>query len=167
MLKEIFTYYRPAAVSYAHRWAYSRNPAYYDYDKLGGDCTSFISQCVFAGSGVMNYTPTFGWYYAGANSKSPSWSGVEYLRNFLVRKNGGPGPLAEETSVSGVAPGDVIQLLFDGEVFQHSLLVVEAGPEPTADTILVATHSEDQDNKPLSAYQYQRARFLHILHVNR
>jgi hypothetical protein len=36
-------YDRSAAVAYAHKWAYSRNPAYYNYDKLGGDCTNFAS----------------------------------------------------------------------------------------------------------------------------
>ena len=56
-------YDRNAVVLYAHQWAYGRNPAFYDYEHLGGDCTNFASQCVFAGSGVMNFTPTFGWYY--------------------------------------------------------------------------------------------------------
>ena len=37
-------YDRRAAVLYAHRWAYGRNPAFYDYEGLGGDCTNFASQ---------------------------------------------------------------------------------------------------------------------------
>ena len=37
-------YDRERAVAYAHQWAYSRNPAYYDFSVLGGDCTNFISQ---------------------------------------------------------------------------------------------------------------------------
>ena len=52
-------YDRSAAVLYAHQWAYGRNPAFYDYENVGGDCTNFASQCVFAGSGVMNFTPDF------------------------------------------------------------------------------------------------------------
>ena len=67
-------YDRSAAVLYAHQWAYGRNPAFYDYENVGGDCTNFASQCVFAGSGVMNFTPDFGWYYIDANQKSPSWT---------------------------------------------------------------------------------------------
>ena len=39
-------YDRAAAVLYAHRWAYGRNPAFYDYEELGGDCTNFASQCL-------------------------------------------------------------------------------------------------------------------------
>ena len=42
-------YDRRAAVLYAHRWAYGRNPAFYDYEHLGGDCTNFASQCIYAG----------------------------------------------------------------------------------------------------------------------
>ena len=37
-------YDRRAAVRYANRWAFGRNPAYYDYEEVGGDCTSFASQ---------------------------------------------------------------------------------------------------------------------------
>lgn len=46
-------YDRAAAVAYAHRWAFRRNPAYYDYEKIGGDCTNYASQCLYAGSGIM------------------------------------------------------------------------------------------------------------------
>lgn len=42
----------------------------------GGDCTNFVSQCIFAGSGIMNHNKRTGWYYINGNKKSPSWSGV-------------------------------------------------------------------------------------------
>ena len=67
-------YDRQAAVAYAHRWAYLRNPAFYNFDKLGGDCTNFASQCLYAGAGVMDYTPTFGWYYNSQYSRAPAWT---------------------------------------------------------------------------------------------
>ena len=53
----LYPYDRQAAVDYAHRWAYHRNPNFYNFDELGGDCTNFASQCLYAGTGVMNYTP--------------------------------------------------------------------------------------------------------------
>lgn len=90
-------YDRLEAVIYAHRWAYGRNPAFYDYEEIGGDCTNYASQCIYVGTGVMNYTPTFGWYYINSNDKSPSWTGVEFLRDFLVR---------EERSAGAGSPGD-------------------------------------------------------------
>ena len=63
-------YNRANAVAYAKKWAYGRNPKYYDFSDLGGDCTNFASQCIYAGSGVMNYTPTYGWYYISVNNSA-------------------------------------------------------------------------------------------------
>lgn len=167
MMKGIYEYDRDSAVAYAHRWAYSRNPAYYDYEKIGGDCTNFVSQCLYAGAYVMNYDTTTGWFYISANHKSPSWSGVPFLRNFLVNNAGGPGPFARETTQAEMVPGDVIQLLFDGKTFQHSLIVVSTGPVPAADNILVATHTDDSDYRALNTYTYEKIRFLHIMYVHR
>ena len=155
-------YDRAAAVRYAHRWAYGRNPRFYDYENLGGDCTNFASQCIFAGSGIMNYTPTYGWYYIDANQKAPAWTGVEYLWNFLARRPVSVGPIGEPCELKDLRPGDLIQLSFDGERFQHSPIVVFAGRPTTPENILVAAHSYDADNRPLSTYEYQKARYLHI-----
>ena len=155
-------YDRKAAVMYAHRWAYGRNPAYYDYEKLGGDCTNFASQCIFAGSGVMNFTPTFGWYYIDANQKAPAWTGVMYLWNFLTRKGISVGPVGEPCRLEDLRPGDIVQLSFKGTDFQHSPVVVSVGSVPTLENTLVAAHSYDADNRPLSTYEFRDIRYLHI-----
>ena len=42
-------------IKYAKKWALSRNPKYYDFDSIGGDCTNFISQCIYAGAKIMNF----------------------------------------------------------------------------------------------------------------
>ena len=102
---KLFPYDRAAAVRYARRWAYGRNPAFYDYETIGGDCTNFASQCLYAGSGVMNFKPTFGWYYIDANNKSPSWTGVPYFYNFLTRKERNIGPFGAETGLEQMIPG--------------------------------------------------------------
>ena len=157
-------YDRLEAVSYAHRWAYGHNPAFYDYEEIGGDCTNYASQCIYAGTGVMNYTPTFGWYYINSNDKSPSWTGVEFLRDFLVREERSVGPVAQETQdLSRARLGDVIQLRFSGDVFQHSPVVVQPSSDGNPAKILVAAHSADVDWRPLSPYDYQAYRVLHIL----
>lgn len=51
---KIQDYQRKETKKYAKKWAYQRNPAYYNFDAVGGDCTSFASQCILAGSKVMN-----------------------------------------------------------------------------------------------------------------
>lgn len=155
-------YDRKAAVLYAHQWAYGRNPKFYDYEDLGGDCTNFASQCIFAGSGIMNFTPTFGWYYIDSNQKSPSWTGVPYLYNFLTRMGASIGPMGEPCRLEDLRPGDLIQLSFQGEEFQHSPIVVSVGWPVTRENVLVAAHSYDADSRPLSSYRYKKSRFLHI-----
>ena len=158
-------YDRQAAVRYAHQWAYGRNPAYYDYEYLGGDCTNFASQCVYAGAGVMNFTPTFGWYYIDANQKAPAWTGVAYFWNFMTRKTPSLGPVGEASHLEGMMPGDIVQLSFQGNDFRHSPVVVAVGSPVTEDSILLAAHSYDADWRPLSRYVYQQIRFLHITGV--
>ena len=56
------SYNRELAIQYALKWALDRNSKYYNYDKIGGDCTNFISQCLYAGAKEMNYRQN-GWYY--------------------------------------------------------------------------------------------------------
>ena len=55
-------YDRQKAVEYARRWALERNPIFEDYTGIGGDCTNFVSQAIFAGTCVQNYTRDLGWY---------------------------------------------------------------------------------------------------------
>jgi hypothetical protein len=156
-------YDRDAAVRYAHRWAYTRNPAFYDFSELGGDCTNFVSQCIYAGSGVMNFTPTYGWYYINAQNRAPAWTGVQYLHNFLLRSNDSIGPRAVLADLEDMRPGDVIQLSFQGTEYQHTALVVAALGLKLTNTVLVAAHSMDTDYRPLSTYDYKQLRCLHIL----
>ncbi len=154
-------YQRNAAITYAHTWAFNRNRKYYNFDGLGGDCTNFVSQCLYAGCGVMNYTRDFGWYYSSPSNRAAAWAGVPYLYRFLTT-NRGPGPYASDLPISAAVPGDVIQLSFDGEAYKHSLLVVSVGDEPAPENILLTTHTNDADNKPLALYTYMNARLLHI-----
>lgn len=158
-------YNRDAAVAYAEKWAYSRNPKYYDFSNIGGNCTNFASQCIYAGSGVMNYTPIYGWYYINVNNRAPAWTGVNELFRFLTT-NRGPGPQGEEVGLDEIEPGDIIQLKFGYEPgFDHTPVVTDSGVG-TPETILVAANSTDSRNRPLSTYNYTALRPVHIFNVN-
>lgn len=159
----ILPYDRTAAVNYAHQWAYARNPAYFNYEELGGDCTNFASQCLYAGVGVMNYEPTFGWYYIDANRKSPSWTGVPYFYDFMTRREISPGPFGVECRLEHVLPGDFVQLRLQKERFSHTPIIVRIGNPPTLENTLVAAHSYDVDYRPISTYSFQDIRFIHII----
>lgn len=164
-MMRIKDYNRTKAVAYAHKWALRRNPQYFDFEHIGGDCTNFASQVLYAGSGVMNPTPTFGWYYYSLYNRAPAWTSVKYLYRFLTNNNE-IGPVAVDTDIKEIQPGDIVQLSFDGESFGHSPVIVSVGEIPSVSNILVAAHSYDVDNKPLESYTYIHERFLHITHVN-
>ena len=149
-------YNRLAAVSYARKWALSRNPDYYDFNGIGGDCTNFASQCIFAGSKIMNYTSVTGWYYRSSYDRTASWTGVEYLYRFLLG-NKSLGPYGHLVSLSEVMPGDIVQLGSESKGFYHSPFVTAVLP-----TILVAAHTYDALDIPLSSYSYEKLRFIHI-----
>ena len=155
-------YDRKKAIQYAEKWAFKRNPEYYNYDNIGGDCTNFVSQCIYAGSNVMNYKKTFGWYYINANEKAPSWSGVNYLYNFLTRNFEGAGPVGKRVSQNQIKIGDVVQLAFLKSNFSHSLIVTKL----LNGEIFVSTHTDDCFNRNLNSYKYSDIRFISMKYVN-
>ena len=152
-------YNRQKVYEYAKKWAYGRNPRYYNFDPVGGDCTNFVSQCIFAGCGQMNYSITNGWYYINGNNKSPSWTGVEFLYDFLL-SNKGVGPKGKVSVIDKLEIGDVIQLSIDGIEYYHSLIVVQSGT--SKDNTLIASHTFDVFGKRLIDYGNVEYRCIHI-----
>ncbi len=104
----------------------------------------------------MNPTPETGWYYYSLQSRSASWTGVEFFADFMLR-NRGVGPYAVLVPLSQVKPGDVIQL-GNAERFYHSLIVLGKNNYE----VYVAAHSQDSLWRELSSYSYARLRCLHF-----
>ena len=150
-------YDRIAASEYARRWALDRNPLFFDYTGIGGNCTNFVSQCVFAGSCQMNFTPVFGWYYLNESARTASWTGVEFFYNFITQ-NEGVGPYGREVLPYEAMLGDVIQLGRNEDGYYHTLLIVGFAE----DTYLVAAQSNDAYERSLDSYTYDYVRFIHI-----
>ena len=153
-------YNRQEVLEYAKKWAYSRNPKYYNFDPVGGDCTNFASQCIFSGIHEMNYNRQNGWYYINGNNKSPSWTGVEFLYNFLITNNAA-GPEGEETLINRLEVGDIVQLSFDGIEYSHTLVVVKNGTN--INNTFIASHTFDAFGKRVSEYRFIKIRCIHIL----
>lgn len=155
-------YNRKNVYEYAKKWAYSRNPKYYNFDSVGGDCTNFVSQCIYAGCYEMNYNKNNGWYYINGNNKSPSWTGVEFLYKFLI-SNKGAGPHGENTTIDNLDIGDIIQLSFDGIKFSHTLVVVQNGSN--TNNTLIASHTIDSFERKVNDYTFYKYRCIHILGI--
>ncbi len=161
----VIEYDREKAVAYAREWAFSRNPAYYNFNAIGGDCTNFASQCLFAGVGVMNYTPDIGWFYRSVSDRAAAWTGVEFFYRFLTANavgggvGSGAGPFAEEVSLQDLKIGDFVQFGRSTGDFYHTPVVVGfSRGEP-----LLAAHTFDAFGRRLNSYSFERLRCLHIL----
>ena len=148
-------YNRSDAIDYAEKYAMSKNPAYYFFGGIGGDCTNFVSQCLHAGGFEMIYNYLNGWFYTSAFSRSPSWSGVEYFRNFLL--NPAFAPIGKSITREEIIPGDVV-FLSDGKIFYHSLFVSRV----ENDEIYVCAHSDASLNRKLSTYSFKECQFIGI-----
>ena len=153
-------YKRENAVAYAKKYAFSQNSRFGNFAGIGGNCTNFVSQCIFAGGCIMNYTPTFGWYYISLDERSPSWTGVDYFYNFIT-ENIGVGPYGRVAAADELEIGDVIQLGREEEGYYHTLLVVGYDGED----ILVAAQTDNAYARPLSTYDYDYSRFIKILGI--
>lgn len=153
-------YLRENALLYANRYAFSQNPIFGNFAGIGGNCTNFVSQCVYAGSCRMNYKPTFGWYYISMNERAPAWTGVDYFYNFITT-NSDVGPFGRQATPDEMEVGDVIQLGRDGDGYYHTLLIVGfEGDDP-----LVAAQTDNALGRALSTYTYDFSRYIKILGV--
>ena len=157
-------YDRQKAKEYAKKWAYGRNPAFYDYEKIGGDCTNFASQCVYAGSQVMNFAPTYGWYYIDANNKSPAWTGVNFFYNFMTQ-NEGVGPFGRAATLEELDVGDVIQLGDANGNYYHTLMLTAIREDTMGRRYYICAHTVDSYMRNLSSYNYANIRCIHFLGV--
>lgn len=157
-------YNRARAVDYARKWALSRNPLFFDFTGVGGNCTNFVSQCLLAGSLMMNPEEIFGWYYKSVDDRAPAWSGVAELYGFLCGVGGfAPkgerrGPFCTEVMRERAELGDIVQLANDTGDFYHTVIVSGF----SGGDILVCAQSNDALDRPLSAYSFAAVRFLHV-----
>ena len=149
-------YIRERAVEYARKYALTRNPLFPTFAGIGGNCTNFVSQCVLAGSCVMNFTPVFGWYYLSLNRRSASWAGVDFFYDFMTQ-NAEVGPYGSEIGLEDAKIGDVIQLS-NGQNYYHSLIISEIADGE----IYICANSNDALDRPLSSYEYSGLRVIHI-----
>ena len=153
----IKNYDRQKAVEYAREWALGANPKFYHFGGIGGDCTNFISQCLLAGGGIMNYDYVNGWYYISVDNRSPSWTSVAYLQKYLLRESG-VGPFAKIRNIQDLEIGDLIQLRQNPTHFNHTLIITRK----VGSDIYVCAHSNDALDKALSSYSYVQSLGLHI-----
>ena len=111
----------------------------------------------------MNYEKDLGWYYRSPNDRAAAWTGVEYFYNFLIGNQrgigDGAGPFAEEVELSKIQIGDFVQFGSGTGDFYHTPVVVGF----LRGIPLLAAHTYDAFDRPLTTYRYQKLRCIHIL----
>ncbi len=152
-------YNRQKVVEYAHAWWRYRNPDFYDFDDIGGDCTNFVCQCLNFGGFSMNY---YDWYYQSLNYRSHSWSGVNEFYSFLISNKTDFGPKGKLVTIDELEEGDVVQLAINSEIFHHTTLVTKIVKPASPQTVFITCHTNDAIDIPLSSYAYKKLRFIKI-----
>lgn len=150
-------YNRQRVVEYARKFALQRNPIFYTFEGIGGNCTNFASQCALAGSCTMNFTPIYGWYYLSLNRRSASWTGVDFFYEFFTT-NQGIGPYGRDVPLKDGEIGDLIQLKNTDGIFYHTLVISKI----EEDEIYICANSNDALDRPLSSYDYADLRVIHV-----
>ncbi|SFI84350.1 Putative amidase domain-containing protein [Thermoflavimicrobium dichotomicum] len=118
-------YDRQAAVNYANHYWNKHNPT---FRRFQDDCTSFISQCLWAGGIPMTRSrnPAVGWWYHSGRSHrwSYSWAVANSLYWYLRGKHS-TGPQAVLVkSPKELKLGDVICYDWQGDgVWNHNTIV--------------------------------------------
>lgn len=129
----------------------NRNPNYANYDKLGGDCTNYVSQILKAGGAPLDNTGANQWYYYSDSNRSTSWTSVNNLFKYLKNNEsiGPQGYKIKSDEVYIASKGDIIQLKLKGEKqYSHSLWIIRHQISTTSCT-RIACHSSDRWNEPL------------------
>lgn len=132
------------------------------------DCTNFVSQSIFEGtgytSGDANYfypTPNDNnWYYKFSPNNSPSdmigkgsgsWINVGSLYNFLTT-NSSRGPYGHYTgTLCNLSSGDVV-LMKSGGQWQHAVIISYINSCTYSATMYVDAHTNNVKQVPLANY---------------
>lgn len=166
-------YNREDAVNYAKRYALSPNPnfRYFGiYANIGGDCTNFTSQCLFAGGAPMTYSTEYAWWYNNSvtnDTLDDTWSipwAVAHSLYWTLRvnmQNGYYGPKGLEVrDINAMELGDMIFYEGDNGIIYHSAIITSfdsSGP-------LISQHTFNALN--ISYLKTWKAKFMHFIKIS-
>ena len=130
------------------------NPAYEYYPlPMGGDCTNYVSQILYAGGAPMDEQGSYQWYYKSPTNRC-RWTSVTELYDYLIH-NDYIGPQGKDITNSGsfyaASRGDLVQVKFLGaKSYGHSLWIISHEIGTTSRT-RIASHTNDRWNEPLES----------------
>ena len=162
-------YNREAAVSYAIKYALETNTKYKYFqliNNIGGDCTNFVSQCLYAGGAPMDYNNVRPWWYNSGQASicwAVSHSLFWYLKvNLSLNRNKIKGLEVED--ISKLEIGDIIFYENHKNIIFHSAIVTSFTESPDNKEPLISQHTFDLLNGPyLKSYDFKKVHFIKII----
>ena len=156
-------YDRAAAYDYLMAYCHERNPAWYAYDEVGGNCMNFGSQVLLAGGIPEDERGDEEWYWDGQNDLDLSWINVGHFYDYC-RKNEGFGLVADtEASYYTGEVGDVLIVGFNGD-HRHTTVISHVVKDEAGNTVdyLISCNTTNYRDFPASAYYYTFHRLIKI-----
>ncbi|MBF2445947.1 GW dipeptide domain-containing protein [Listeria welshimeri] len=165
-------YNRSKAIAYAKKWYNKRNPNYRNYSDSSGDCTNFVSQCIYnGGKKEVKITPvpygtkktTKHWfsqivytkvwsqrsyvYYKTINN-STSWVNVSDFSSFWSKTQPVKTFTNVNSAISYARPGDIVQFKKKGgSRYFHSMIAVEKSNK----TLYMAGHTNSYKRRNIKS----------------
>ncbi|MHC1749349.1 MAG: amidase domain-containing protein [Cellulosilyticaceae bacterium] len=171
MLEELYSrddikpYNRSEAIEYALEYALEPNPTWKDYEKFGGDCTNFTSQCLYIGGIPFNkqgHDINNQWYWYSDSYRTPSWTSSTFFLDYTLADRE-VGLVAHLGDKEDLRLGDMVQLGRIGKS-THSMIVTEfvysKNEKDKVIDYLVCQHSDNAKNLPLSTKPLPRIYIL-------
>ncbi len=168
-------YARVAAVKYAITYALKPNPLYRYFaahGEGGGDCSSFVSQCLYAGGAAMIYDKTRPWWYStngtpltSRHTWSISWSVAGSL--YWLLKTRGTARITglraiEVNNIDELELGDIIQYENAQGGIYHSAIITAFTHEKGTREPLISQHSFNALN---ISYIKPKAKKMHLMKI--
>lgn len=142
-------YQRKKVIEYCEKYTFNYNPAYFDFSNFGGDCTNFISQCLFYAGIEMDFNKN-GWFYSSPNFRSPSWTSVEEFWNYGKQNI---NLKLKKCTLSEVEIGDIIQFYNPNQnKYYHTIIITKIIQPICLKNIFVSSHDNNALNKSLLEY---------------
>lgn len=156
-------YDRDAAYDYLMAYCDKRNPAWYAYDDVGGNCMNFGSQVLLAGGIPEDERGDEAWYWDGQNDLDLSWINVGRFYDYC-RDNEGFGLVADtEAGYYTGEVGDVLIVGFAGD-HRHTTVISDIVRDAEGNTVdyLITCNTTNYRDFPAAAYYYTFHRLVKI-----
>ena len=160
-------YDREAALDYLYEYCGKRNPRWYAYDAVGGNCMNFGSQVLLAGGIPEDEQGSAQWYWDDQYDLALSWINVGRFYDYC-RDNYGYGLVADtEAGYYTGEVGDVLIVGYDDE-HRHTTIISDIVYDENGEAVdyLISCNTTNYRDFPVSAYYYTFHRLIKIIGWN-